>query len=843
MTDTQLYTRLSFVMTSAVVVLTGLAVYARAFALLWPGIVFLSGTWSAHAFFKERERTGIWAHLLAALYLGYATWFACLTGGLYSPGVWLIFFTPVVAGIHPDRSAFILYNGLAVLVLGFLYFGPAWGPGALNPNAFRAFFLVVVFLMFGAGLLVVFDKARLDRDDMKASMAASGDALAKVSADAKSALEVKDRFLANVSHEIRNPMNGIIGMMHVLLDSDLDGEQRRHAKIVYNSARALLTIVNDILDLSKIEAGKLKLDLRPFDLEIAIADMVSLPELQARQKGIDFNYTIDADVPRLLKGDIGRIRQVILNLTGNAVKFTENGAVGLAITLKEDGIDQARLHFSVDDTGIGIKEDVLKELFSPFVQADASITKEYGGTGLGLSISKHMVEKMGGTIGADSIDMVGSTFWFELPLEKQDPGEAAIDLAAAPVEKIRVLACSDTGVPGAHLSSALKSSGISFESAGNEIEAFDLLKAAKQEQEPFHVLITEVQESDQYARYLGRKIQESDAFCQVKLILVTGVGKKGDAREFEEMGFSAYLSLPLEKGILSDCIRAVSALSDEDACSGHPIITRFTLAENKKQCCKILVVEDMETNLITARALIGRQGYQTEEARNGAIALKKIKAGQFDLVLMDSQMPVMDGYEATRLIREYEAEQGSRRTPIIAMTGNAFAQDREKCFAAGMDDFIAKPVEPDVLARVIHHHLNMAETPSGDCDTPVQEKDVPAADMPEPEFQALVFNREKCLERFGNDEELVEVILESFFSEVPELMEELRTAVQASDAESIRSCAHALKGSAANVNADRLSASALELEQAADQGQIASASRMFSTLETHLEVFTGEVEI
>ena len=748
----------------------------------------------------------------------------------------------------------------------------------LNLNEHRIIFLLTLALSISAILYLTLEKTDAEKTRLMNEAETAGKEIEKVSADAAHALEVKDRFLANMSHEIRNPMNGIIGMMHVLLDSDLDREQRRHADIVYNSARALLTIVNDILDLSKIEAGKFELDILPFDLDIAIQDIVSLPEVQARQKGLDFTYEIEADVPRLLKGDIGRLRQIILNLTGNAIKFTENGSVGLAITLKEDQDNRALLNFSVDDTGIGIKEDVLEELFSAFVQADASITKQYGGTGLGLSISKLMVEKMGGRIGADSIDMIGSTFWFEIPLEKQALGEAAIDLSQIPIGKRRILVVSDVEPPGRQVNDALSRSRLNYESVSDETTAIQALEAAEAKGDPFHILLSVVHESDRLARVLGKHLREITALCKIKCILLTGVGRKGDARAFEKLGYSAYLSFPLENDILGDCVRAVSALSGDDTCAGHPIITRFTLAETRKQCSRILIVEDMETNLITAKALIGKQGYQTDAARNGEKAVEKVKEENYDLVLMDCQMPVMDGYEATRQIRAYEADQGLSRIPIVAMTGNAFEKDREKCFKAGMDDFISKPVEPEILARVLQIHLTTrqvadknengqaAEQGNGeipdldeilglDEDTSLDDilnprgndPDIPeinqqAQDPSKPDLNANdlpVFDREKCFERFGDDPELVGVVMASFFEEITELMDNLSEAVNAGDAESVRAKAHALKGAAANVNAEQVRQTAFILEQTAGQGALGQVESLLTAINNQLETFTG----
>ncbi|MFA5906355.1 MAG: ATP-binding protein, partial [Desulfobacula sp.] len=444
----------------------------------------------------------------------------------------------------------------------------------------------------------------------------------------------------------------IIGMMHVLLDSDLSEDQKKYSQIVYNSARALLTIVNDVLDLSKIEAGKLELDIREFDLEIAIKDIIALPELQARQKGIDFICSIAPDVPYLLQGDIGRIRQVINNLTGNAIKFTDQGQVTLNITLKSDENSFATLHFSVEDTGIGIKEETIRTLFQSFTQADMSITKKYGGTGLGLAISKLLVEKMNGTIGAESIEMIGSTFWFTLPLKKQEKKEEPYDFSIQNRKDLKVLVTTDGSDLGRNFGKHLDELKINYKCAMNETQAMVLLIQAAEENMPFQLVIMEAKESDTQAENLGREIKQDKTLKQTKLILLTSIGKQGDARRFEEIGFAAFLSKPVEKSLLSDCIKAVVARPSTETASTLPIITRYSIIETKKHFRRILIVEDMETNRLTARALIGKHGYKTDEAKNGLEAVEKHLANHYDLILMDCQMPVMDGFEATRRIRE-----------------------------------------------------------------------------------------------------------------------------------------------------------------------------------------------
>jgi len=824
-TDKDPSIRLSSIMTAIIFCLAGIGLYANTRALIAPSIATVCLIWAAHHLLNGRSaaRSVLRGRSILLIFTAYITWFSCLTGGIFSPG--LFFFIIVMAGIvlFADVLGFCVLFCFFAALLAFLNFSPSWGPGVLNLNEFRLAFFVILFSGTGSVLFLILKKQQALITEQQTAVEFSQ----KVQEEAQNAIEVKDRFLANMSHEIRNPMNGVLGMLHVLLDSELDAEQRRYADIAYNSAKALLTIVNDILDLSKIEAGKIELDIRPFDLEIAIKDIVSLPELQARQKGLEFIYNIDAQVPRLLKGDIGRIRQVILNFSSNAIKFTETGSVNLNVTLKEDKEKHALIHFSVDDTGIGISEDVLKGLFSPFVQADVSITKKYGGTGLGLFISKLFIELMGGQVGVDSIEMIGSTFWFEAPLEKQLPEEIAQDPSAVPGNEIRLVAVSDKPEPSTRLIKILDRVGFDYKMCEHK-QLIEHVALANTNSIPFHVVIMEVSESDQYARNIGRELSRNPELKSLACILVTAVGKKGDAREFEELGFSAFLSFPLDKIILQDAIRTV--LSPTYRESSQDIITRYTLAERKKRAFKILIVDDIETNVVTIKAIISKQGYQTDSASNGIQAVEKAKNNKYDLIFMDCQMPEMDGYEASRQIRAYESLETLIPTPIIAMTGNAFERDRQACKAAGMNDFISKPVNPHALIELIHAYKSetvasmVFETPDSD----MADRDVHDVEKQEPVCGALedndasvpVFDRTVFLERFGNDEEMAAEVLAAFFQEVEELVDNLVAAVKTEpfDPEYIKACAHALKGAAANVNAEQLRCAAFDIEARADNG-------------------------
>ncbi len=793
-------------------------------------------------------------HVLNAGYLFYVAGICRQTGGFYSILIFMLFFMPLLSAVFSGKKEKIGYIGLALAVLLIFSFGQELPFIAVMPEEivnlsyFRFVHFFALFIFFSASILAFMS----EKDRIQRVLIQSRGEMRQIEENAKKAMKIKDDFLANVSHEIRNPMNGIIGMMHVLLDSDLNEDQKKYSQIVYNSARALLTIVNDILDLSKIQAGKLELDIRDFDLEIAIKDIIALPELQARQKGIRFLYSIDPNVPCLLQGDIGRIRQVINNLAGNAVKFTEQGHVSLTITLESDEPSFATLHFRVEDTGIGIKEDKISSLFESFTQADMSITKKYGGTGLGLAISKLFIEKMNGRVGIESIEMVGSTFWFTLPLKKQGEKKEKFSFPIQSREGIRALVVTDGTDLGKTLKKHLNELKIDYKQALNETQAVEELIQSLEENQPFPLVIVEVKESNTLAENLGRKIKQDKGLKQTRLILLTSIGNQGDARRFEEIGFSAFLGKPIEKELFQDCIKAVLSRHSDSKAPLLPIITSYSIIETKKHVRRILIVEDMETNRLTAKALIGRQGYKTDEAKDGLEALEKYQKNHYDLILMDCRMPGMDGFEATQRIREHEKIHQMKHVPIIAMTGNAFDSDRQKCFEAGMDDFIPKPVEPDLLARKIRLNLtdikdDRSGYPEGRDDPKSLYKEADEQKMPgEGDLNLnpdLCFNREKLWERFGGDEEIIKDILDSFFEEVPEYLEKIKEAIDNQDMEEIESIAHALKGTAANVNADGLRKAALELEIQVKKGNPEAFIEQHKIIMNEYQRFMKEVKL
>ena len=796
----------------------------------------------SNVYLFKKDTTNLSGHILNASFLFYLVLLCYKSGGFFSISIILLFFVPLFTTVFLDKKIRLFYLVLSVLVFFAFYLenrvnlGLFVTPKIINISLYRFYNLFAILICFYGSIMIYIKNSDQIKKQLKKAQGQSE----QVSKDADKALKIKDEFLANMSHEIRNPMNGIIGMMHVLLDSDLNEEQEEYAKIVYSSARALLTIVNDILDLSKIEAGKLELDVRDFDLDIAMKEIISMPEVQARQKGIDFNYSIAGDVPCLLQGDIGRIRQIINNLTGNAIKFTESGEVILSISLKSEDEKYVKLYFTVEDTGIGIKEDQLEALFESFTQADLSITKKYGGTGLGLAISKLLAEKMDGEIGVESVDMIGTTFWFTIKLKKQSEKKHTIDFAAHDIKDCKILVLGDMSSLGIHFENNLNALDINYDQAFDETEAFEMLKWAYDDQNSFHVVIMEAKENHDFAKTLGKKIKQNDFFKNIKLMILTSVGCKGDTKLFEDIGFSAFLSKPVTKNLLLDCIKAVLSQPPDDE-NLMPIVTKYSILETKKQNQLILIVDDMETNLITAKALIGKLGYVTDHAKNGLEAVQQHNKNSYDLILMDCQMPVMDGYEAVRQIRSNEKKLNLAHVPIVAMTGNVFESDQKKCFDAGMDDFIAKPIEPAVLSQKINLNLIKTVLKAQKDDNQIAHDKPDTHNAAIETTQPMCFNKAKLFERFGNDEEMIKIVLDSFFEEAPELIAKLGNAVNEKDIEETRLNSHALKGSAANVNADLLKDEVLELETAAKEGLLDSFAVKINKINKEYSAFIKAV--
>ncbi|HEX2055470.1 MAG TPA: response regulator [Nitrospiraceae bacterium] len=660
---------------------------------------------------------------------------------------------------------------------------------------------------------------------------------------ALAATRAKTSFFATISHELRTPMNGVIGMAGLLLDTPLTAEQRSFAHTIRQCGEAQLSLINDVLDCSKIEAGKLELECIDFHLRTVVEDVLGQFAERAQAKKLEITGMIHGDVPIALRGDPGRLRQILSNFISNAIKFTEHGEVTLHVFLQHDHDDAADIRFEVADTGIGISLENQTRLFQPFMQADSSTTRKYGGTGLGLAISKQLAELMGGSVGLRSEPGRGSTFWCTVRFAKQARSPLAIE-ASTDLAGQRILIVDDNLSTGAMLQQTASGWGMQADVATDAAAAIARIDRACSAGTPYDVAALDLSLPDGGGLQLAKDLRAHRAACAVRVMLLISLSEPRQAELARRAGFIAYVTKPVRHDSLQACLKGVLGLGAEPVSSGPTLVKTgaestpaYAPGRRGTSRLRILVAEDNAVNQILTARMLEQLGYQPDVVNNGREALEALDNGGYAAIVMDCQMPELDGYDTTKIIRERERaavsgssyENGSSLShiPIIALTADALQEARDRCRAAGMDDYLAKPIRTEQLGQVLERWLPAPPALHSRSESRPPSHHAPATEP---------FDAHRMLLNIGGDAQLFTQLLDLFLDRYPTMLRDIQDAVRTGDGEKLEYAAHALKGTAGTLCAPDVLSVTAALEAAGRSGDLRDASALCRQLEYKLQI-------